>query len=111
MTARNFADRRRFRGGGPRNKFGQAVKVKEESNETIQEEYSAPVSTIRKPSQTLRYPNAQITDNTDYLEIKVVEYVPTGNPSNFDFSQPTIPTEDSRAQYGSSNSVSSVLRI
>ena len=64
----------------------------------------------RKPSQTLRYPNAQITDNTDYLEIKVVEYVPTGNPSNFDFSQPTIPTEDSRAQYGSSNSVFNVKR-
>jgi hypothetical protein len=71
---------------------------------------SAQLNSRRKPSQTLRYPNAQITDNTDYLEIKVVEYVPTGNPSNFDFSQPTIPTEDSRAQYGSSNSVFNVKR-
>ena len=71
---------------------------------------SAQLNSRRKPSQTLRYPNAQITDNTDYLEIKVVEYVPTGNPSNFDFSQPTIPTDDSRAQYGSSNSVFNVKR-
>ena len=67
---------------------------------------SGGISSGRKPSVSLRYPNAQITDNTDYLEIKVVEYVPTGNPSNFDFSQRTIPTEDSRAQYSSSNSLS-----
>ena len=64
----------------------------------------------RKPSVSLRYPNAQITDNTDYLEIKVVEYIPTGNPSNFDFSQPTRPTEDSREQYSSSNSNFSIKR-
>ena len=67
-------------------------------------------SSGRKPSVSLRYPNAQITDNTDYLEIKVVEYIPTGNPSNFDFSQPTRPTEDSRAQYSSSNSNFSLKR-
>ena len=64
----------------------------------------------KKPSVSLRYPNAQITDNTDYLEIKVVEYIPTGNPSNFDFSQPTRPTEDSRARYSSSNSNFSLKR-
>ena len=71
---------------------------------------SGGISSGRKPSVSLRYPNAQITDNTDYLEIKVVEYVPTGNPSNFDFSQRTIPTEDSRAQYSSSNSNFSIKR-
>ena len=72
--------------------------------------YSGGKSSGRKPSVSLRYPNAQITDNTDYLEIKVVEYIPTGNPSNFDFSQPTRPTEDSRAQYSSSNSNFSIKR-
>jgi len=83
----------------------------ETGNYLLNERRSSAQSNSRsKPSQTLRYPNAQITDNTDYLEIKVVEYVPTGNPSNFDFSQPTIPTEDSRAQYGSSNSVFNVKR-
>ena len=40
MTARNFADRRKFRGGGPRNKFGQAVKVVEGGNETKQEKFN-----------------------------------------------------------------------
>ena len=71
---------------------------------------SGGISSGRKPSVSLRYPNAQITDNTDYLEIKVVEYIPTGNPSNFDFSQPTRQTEDSRAQYSSSNSNFSIKR-
>ncbi len=95
MTARNFADRRRFRGGGPRNKFGQAVKVVEGGNETKQEEFNGATgvsskindprvrngqnSTKSRPSVfNFRYPNSQLERDSDFLEIKVVEYKPPG---------------------------------
>ena len=79
--------------------------------QSIEEGGTLKMTVIRKrPSQTLRYPNSQITDNTDYLEIKVVEFIPTGNISNFNFSQRLKPNEASREQYSSSNSNYSVRR-
>ena len=97
----NFADRRKFRGGGKRNKFGQATGtivsneraiggLPADYKETEAEAFSAAQrwqdSKNRKQKtrsrnrqfESLRYPVARIDTDSDYLEIKVLEYSAPG---------------------------------
>ena len=97
----NFANRRKFRGGGKRNKFGQATGtivsneraiggLPADYKETEAEAFSAAQrwqdSKNRKQKtrsrnrqfESLRYPVARIDTDSDYLEIKVLEYSAPG---------------------------------